>query len=881
MKNGTPPKLFHDFFLWFCHPELRNHIEGDLMELYKERINKSGKTKADLKFIIDVMKLFRPGIIRPAEGHRNLNSYSMFKSYFKIGWRNLLKNKGLFAINVTGLAIGIATCLIIMLFVVDELSFDRYNEKANQMVRVTLKGKVNGETIIESVTPAPVGPTLKAEFPEVVTSTRLRANRSPKITYNNITYRNNRVAFVDPNFFEVFTLPLTHGNPATALSEPNTIVITQDEAVKFFGNEDPLNKILYFNKDEQYRVTGIMKNVPANSHFHFGLFASLAGDTDSKEPNWLASNYFTYLVLNDGADLISLESKLPAIVKKYMGPQIIQMGMTFEKFTENGNEIGFFIQPLTDIHLHSDAQNSELEPGGDVKSVYIFGAVALFMLLIACINFMNLSTAGATKRNKEIGVKKVLGTKRSQLVQQFLTESFISTVIAMALAAVLVVLSLPLFNQLSGKVLELNFLFRTEVLAGLFALVVLITLFAGSYPAFFLSSVKPIAALKNKVANGGQSKGIRSGLVVFQFIISACLIFSIIIVNEQMSYIQNKEIGYDRDQLIVLRESHLLGTNENAFMNQIMSDPRVESVTMSAFIPAGPTDKNMTGVYPDQQHESVRRTLIYNIDDQYIPTMGMKLIDGRNFSKEAGSDSSNIIINETAIKIFGLGDNPLGKILTMNTNDNGGKISMTVIGIVKDFHFRSLHEPIAPLIMVNKHYGGLIIRTKTKEMAELLSSIEDKWKALHVEEPFSYALLDELYNDTYLAEQKVGNILKIFGVLTILVACLGLFGLVTFTAEQRVKEIGIRKVLGADVSEIVSLLSKDLILLVGVSFILAFPAGYYLMDKWLEDFAYKIEIQWWVYAMAGTITLLIAFLTISFKTIRSAFANPVDSLRSE
>ena len=348
-----------------------------------------------------------------------------------------------------------------------------------------------------------------------------------------------------------------------------------------------------------------------------------------------------------------------------------------------------------------------------------------------------------------------------------------------------------------------------------------------------------------------------------------------------MSYIRDKEIGYDRDQLLVLRESYLLGNNENAFKNQIMNDPRVESITLSAFIPAGPTDQDMTSVYRGQQRESFRRTIIYHIDDQYIPTMGMKLIHGRNFSKAFGNDSSNIIINETSAKIFGLGDSPLGEILTMNTDNQGGKKTMTVIGVVKDFHFRSLHEPIAPLIMVNNYYGGLIIRTKTKEMAELLASIEDKWKAFHVEEPFSYALLDELYNETYLAEQKMGNILKIFGVLTILVACLGLFGLVTFTAEQRVKEIGIRKVLGANVSEIVSLLSKDLIVLVVISFLLAFPAGHYLMNKWLQDFAYKIDIQWWVYALAGTITLVIAFLTMSFKTIKSALANPVESLRSE
>jgi putative ABC transport system permease protein len=806
----------------------------------------------------------------------------MYKSYLKIAWRNLLKSKGLFAINSAGLAIGVATCLIIMLFVVDELSFDRFNEKANQMVRVVLKGKVNGEVIKEAVTAAPVAATLAAEFPEVLQATRLRSMGSPKISYKNTAFKNNKVAFVDPNFFEVFTLPLIQGNPATALIEPNTIVITKEQARKYFGEEDPINKILEFtDAKEQYKVTGVIDKVPANSHFHFDLFASMEGLAHAKENNWMESNYFNYLVLAEGTDQKEFENKLPAIIKKYMGPQVEQMGMSFEKFKENGNEIGIFIQPLTDIHLHSDfASQSELEAGGDLKSVYIFGAVALFMLLIACINFMNLSTAGATKRNKEVGVKKVLGSRKNQLVQQFLTESFISTAVSMVLAVVLVLVALPFFNQLSGKGLEAAFLLNPNVLISLLILAIAITLLAGSYPAFFLSSIKPISALKNKVVSGGRSKGIRSGLVVFQFVISASLILAIIVVNQQMSYIQNKEIGYDRDQLLVLRDSRLLGTNENAFKNQILTDPRVQSVTMSAFVPAGPTDNNMTGVYPGQRYEEVRRTIFYQVDAQYIPTMGMELVAGRNFSDKLGSDSLNVIVNETAIKIFGLEENPLGQTLTANAG-NDRKETLTIIGVVKDFHFKSLHETIAPLIMLNNPYGGLIVKGKTKDMAGLIASIENKWKSFQVEEPFSYGLLDELYNETYVREQKMGSILKIFGMLTIFVACLGLFGLVTFTAEQRVKEIGVRKVLGANVTEIVSLLSKDLIILVAISFVIAFPLGYYMMDQWLQDFAYKIEIQWWVFALAGVTTLLIAFFTMSFKTIKSALANPVDSLRSE
>jgi putative ABC transport system permease protein len=806
----------------------------------------------------------------------------MYHNLFKMGWRNLLKNKTLFAINVTGLAIGIATSLIITLFVVDELSFDRYNEKADRIVRIVLRGQVNGEIIKEAVTAGPVAQALEDEFPEVEYATRLRGWGQPKIKYNNNTFRDSKVAYVDPDFFEVFTLPFLQGDATTALNEPNTIVITKDEARKYFGSADPLDKMIEFNDSgEQFKITGVIENVPANSHFHFGLFASMQGLPHAKVDDWMSSNYFTYVVLAEGTDPGEFENKLPAIIKKYMGPQVEQMGMTYEKFRENGNDIGIFVQPLTDIHLYSEFDNqSELEAGGDIKSVYIFAGIAIFMLLVACINFINLSTAGATRRNKEVGVKKILGSQRIQLISQFLTESFLSTSAAVILAALLVLLALPLFNQLSGKTLEFSFLLNMQVVIALFMMVILVTLVAGSYPAFLLSSIKPLSALRNKTRSGGRSNGIRSALVVFQFIVSAGLIFSIIIVNQQMAFIQSKEIGYDRNKLIVLRESYLLGTNENAFRNQLLNDSRTESVTMSAFIPAGPTDGNMTSAYPGNQHESVRRTIVYNIDNKYIPTLGMELVAGRNFSESPASDSLNVIINETATRIFGL-TNPIGQILTAHVGKNGAKKSVTVIGVIKDFHFRSLHEPIAPLIMLNNPYGGLIIKTSTQHISMLVADIESNWNAFNTGEAFSYALLDDLYNETYLAEQRIGTIMEIFGVLTIFVACLGLFGLVTFAAEQRVKEIGIRKVLGANVSQIVGMLSKNLIVPVAVSFIIAFPVGFYIMDKWLQNFAYKTEVAWWAYVLAAAITLLIAFTTMSLKTIKSALANPAESLRSE
>ena len=807
----------------------------------------------------------------------------MFKNYFKIAWRNLLSSKSYSALNILGLAIGIASCLLIFLFVIDELSYDRYNEKAADIVRVVFKAEINGEKIKEAVVMAPVNEVLKKEFPEVIDATRLRNLGTPKITYNNRSYRNGKFAYVDPNFFRVFTLPIVAGDKKSPLDEPNTVVLTRKEAIKYFGEQDPIGKILSLeNTGQQLKVTALIDKIPQNSHFHFDMLASMLGDDRAKGISWMESNFFSYLVLRKGADYKNLEKKLPQVVKKYMGPQIREsMGVTFNEFTKD-NQVGLFLQPLTDIHLNSDfSTSSTLEQGGDIKYVYIFSAIALFMLLIACINFMNLSTAAAAKRGKEIGIRKVLGSKRNQLVRQFLAESLLISVIAMAIAVVLVVLVLPLFNELSGKSLELAYLLRPKIMIALLLLSVLISFMAGGYPAFYLSSFNPITALKSKFSGSGRTKGIRSGLVVFQFIISAGLILATLIVEKQMSYIQNKNIGYDKKQLLVLREAYFLGKNEAAFKNQILKDPRVENVTTAAFVPAGTTDENMSVVYLGDQTGSFRRMNVYNIDDQYIPTMGMTMKTGRNFSKEFGADSLNVIINETAARILGFLDEPIGKTLTRALDNNGTRQNLTVIGVIKDFNFQSLHQKIDPLIMLNNPYGGLIVRAKVADMSGLIKSISNLWNGFNPQDTFSYALLDDSYKHAYLADQKMGDILSIFALLTIFVACLGLLGLVTFTTEQKFKEIGIRKILGSTVPQIVMLLSKEFVKLVFVSFIIAFPLGYYLMDKWLQDFAYRTEINVWVFALAGLITVLIAFLTICFKSVKAAIANPVKSLRTE
>lgn len=806
----------------------------------------------------------------------------MIRNYFKIAFRNLVKNKVFSAINVFGLAIGIATCLIIVLFIQDELSYDRYNEKADRIVRVVFRAMMNGEAIKESVTMAPTAHTIKNDYPEVQTVARLRKYGNQKITVGEKTFKDENLAYVDASFFQIFTLPFIKGNPKTALVEPNTIVITQATANKYFGNEDPIGKVLTFKDWKQvYKVTGVIEKVPINSHFHFDLFGSMESLEDAKGTSWMQSGYYSYLLLQKGYDYKKLEAKLPQVVDKYMAPQIEKgLGVTLAEFRKKGNDVGLYLQPLTDIHLFSDF-TVNLEPGGDVRYVYIFGAIAIFMLLIACINFMNLSTAGASKRAKEVGIRKVLGSVKYELIGQFLLESLMLTFFALVLALVVVKITLPLFNDLSGKELSLQFTNYPLVVAGLILFGLLVSILAGSYPAFFLSSFKPVSVLKSKFMAAGKTIGLRSGLVVFQFMISISLIIGTTIVYQQLSYIQSKKLGYNKDQLLVLRNSWALGQNELIFRDQLLKDPRVVNVTISGHTPAGPTNTNMSGTYPDERMNENRRTIIYQVDDQYIPTMGMELVSGRNFSKEFTTDSSGVIINETAAKIYGWGKDAVGHTVNRFTNNEGGKKGYKVLGVVKDFHFRSMHEEIAPLMMVLERSPGLIIKVKTQDIASLLKDMKSQWAAFNVEEPFNYAFLDELFNKAYLAEQKTGVILGIFTGLTIFIACLGLFGLATFTAEQRIKEIGIRKVLGANISQIVVLLSIDFVKLILIACLIAFPLGYWGMDKWLQDFAYRVDIKWTVFVLAGLGAISIALLTISFQAIKAALTNPIKSLKTE
>jgi putative ABC transport system permease protein len=810
----------------------------------------------------------------------------MIRNYFKIAWRNLVRNRAFSAINISGLAIGLASCMLISLYVLDELSFDRFHDKGDRIVRVYFKGIMQGGIMNEANVMPPTAAALKADYPEVEEATRLRQGGNPLILIGEKLFTDDRLAFVDSNFLNVFTFPLTQGNPKTVLLEPNSVVISRTVAEKYFGHQDPIGKILNLKEwKANYKVTGVMKDMPANSHFQFDLLASMSTLDEAKSTSWMTSEFFTYLVLQKGYDYKRLEAKLPQTVAKYMGPQLKQgLGMTLDEFRKKGNDIGLYLQPFTDIHLHSDFQY-DLATNGDLQYVYIFGAVAIIMLIIACINFMNLSTAGSSKRAREVGVRKVMGSEKIELVGQFLMESILLTGIALILGTVICLISLPLLNNISGKNLGLHLdalpaLVPALVLFGLF-----VGVFAGSYPAFFLSSFKPISVLKGgsgsiKLSSSGRSIGLRSSLVVFQFFISITLMVGTAVVYQQLKFIQNKKLGYDKDQVLVV-PVWALGKNQEVYRQELLRDSRVSHISLSGYVPAGPSGNNNFMISPETNTSQLVKTLRFEVDYEYMATLGMQMKEGRNFSKDFGTDSTAIILNETAAKTLGWKTDAINKTVSKRSND-GSTRTFRVIGIVKDFHFKSLHEPISPLVMtLTQNNGWMIIKTKNKEVTGLLATMEKQWNSFKPDLPFSYTFLDERYNETYKAEQKTGQILGLFAGLTIFVACLGLFGLATFTAEQRTKEIGVRKVLGASVAGIVALLSKDFLKLVSIAIVIALPVSWWMMSRWLQDFAYKIDISWWVLALSGLLSIAVALFTVSFQSIKAALMNPVKSLRSE
>ncbi|MBC7867192.1 MAG: ABC transporter permease, partial [Gloeobacteraceae cyanobacterium ES-bin-316] len=761
-------------------------------------------------------------------------------------------------------------------------------EKANRIYRINSDIVFGGNKLHLAVSSDPMGAILKKDYPEVEEFVRFYASSGSKLVKKGNTFINEmNVAHADSTLFDVFTLPALSGNTKTALSEPNTVVITESTAKKYFNTTEAVGKTIETNDNNRslYKVTAVIKDIPRRSHFNFDFIFSM-DNVDYQWGQFGSHNFQTYLLLKKGTDPKSFEQNFKQFIDKYVFP-FLQQYMNVKSMSEMekaGNTLKYSLIPLTDIHLHSD-RTPELAVNGSIQYVYIFSAVALFVLLLACVNFMNLSTARSAGRAKEVGIRKVLGTQKKSLVSQFLTESVLMTFLSLLVAVIIVWAGMSYFNNLSGKDFSIVDLFSPSYLILLIVLPLAVGLMAGSYPAFYLSSFKPIAVLKGKVNAGFKKSGLRNVLVVFQFATSILLIVCTIIVYKQLNFIQTKKLGFNKEQVLVVNNSFALGKNASAFKNEISKLAGVQSATFAGFLPVNNSSRSDNTFSKEAVMDSKNglSSQVWHIDYDYIPTLGMQMLSGRNFSKDFGSDSNAIIINETTARFLGF-DNPIGKKIYSNADGSfpAALVSFEIVGVVKNFHYESLKQTVGPLLFrLGDRTGATAFKISTTNVQGLVKNIEDKWRSMASGMTFSYQFLDESFNDMYKEEQRTAKLGLSFAIIAILIACLGLFGLATYMAEQRIKEIGVRKVLGATVANITGMLSKDFLKLVSLSAILAFPVAWWAMHNWLQDFAFRVDMSWWVFALAGGIAIFIALVTVSSQAIKAALSNPVKSLRAE
>ena len=811
----------------------------------------------------------------------------MFKNYFNVAFRNLVKHKFYSLINVLGLSIGLTCFLLISLYVVDELNYDNFHADADNIYRMDFSGTINGSEFITALASAPAGLTMPTEYPEVEEAVRLRnvGNRTVRKKESIEAYNEENVAFVDPNFFTFWDYKLLKGDIETCLVRPNTLVLSEASAEKIFGDEDPVGQIVVLGSDQDWEVTGVFEDMPSNSHFSYDMMLSMESREEAKSKFWMSFNFNTYIRLQDGFDPQVLEAKFPDLINKYIGPEIEQfMGASMEEFYEAGNDAGFYLFPLKDIHLYSD-KLGDLGANSDIKYVLIFTAIALFILILACINFMNLSTARSASRAKEVGVRKVMGAYKSHLRGQFLTEAFIITLISIVIAYLLCFLLLGQFNVLSDKELVFGNLLSPTFIFIMAGVLVIVGFLAGSYPAFFLSRFKPVEVLKGKLNLGLKGGGLRSTLVVLQFCVSIIMIIGTAIVYEQLSFIQNKKLGFDKDHVLLIHNPWMMGDKVQSYKNEAIQYTSVKKGTLSGFLPVPSSNNNnlwFPGASPTKEESYVFSE--FQVDHDYISTLDIEVIEGRDFSREFPSDSSAILLNEAAIQRLGWSDNPIGKKLSTYDGPQEEPIveTYTVIGVVKDFHFQSLRNQIDPLVFeLNDSRGYLSLKISGENIPTTIDYLKEKWIEFAPGQPFEYSFLDERFNDMYESEQKLGQIFGVFAFLAIFIACLGLYGLAAFTAEQRTKEIGVRKVLGASIMSIITLLSKEFLKLVAISFVIASPIAYYFMYKWLQDFENRTNINLTVFLLAGIVALVIAWVTMSFQSWSAARVNPVRSLKDE
>ena len=806
----------------------------------------------------------------------------MFNNLIKYSLRSFKRQRAYIIINILGLSIGIACSLLIALYVINEASYDQYNVKKDRIFRTILNGKIGGQEITAATSPAIMGPTMVKEFPEIEDFLRMNGRGPTVIEYNNQTFTEDHIVEADSSFFNFFSVPVLKGDAKDLLNAPRKVVLSESTAKKIFGSENPIDKQIKIGSDTlRFTVTGVMADIPQNSHFEANVLSSFITNQRSKEPNWMNNSFSTYFLLKPNSSYKTVDAKYPELLQKYVGPEIQQYtGISLTDFIAQGNKYRFYLQNLSDIHLDTSIQQ-DFKAAADPKYLTIFGSIAILIVLIAAINFMNLSTAQASRRAKEVGIKKVAGSTRGMLVTQFLSESFILSFISLILALIFIKATLPYFNNLLGAKLVLNLFAAWYTIPLLLLFSVFVGFLSGSYPAFFLSSFNPYEVLKSSVKSSMQNGRLRRVLVVFQFAVSILLIIGTMIMYRQIKYMLNKDLGFNKEQLIVINRAEALGTKMKSFKEAVKNIPGVVNISSSTAIPGRTNNRN--GYMMEGRKEETFLMATSWVDYDFLETYGMTLVSGRSFKESFTSDKDACVINESALKECKIID--IDKTRFMEPRDSGKVNYLPVIGVVKNFNFESLRNPIGPYILKfqndNMLWGYITVRLSAQNYAKTISSIEDKWKEFVSNNPLQYYFVDEDFEKMYIQEKQNAQMAVIFSILAIFIASLGLFGLTSFTVEQRTKEIGVRKAMGSSVTGIYIVISREVIILVLISALIAWPIIYYIAGKWLENFYYRINLGTFSFVAGLTIALGIAILTISYRILRAARVNPAQSLKYE
>lgn len=882
MNRTDPPNWANKFLEWFCAKHLLEFIQGDLYELYEKRTNKKGRKRANLYFILDVLSACRPFAFK--KKRYNSNNYAMFKNYYKVAIRNLMRHKMYSSIKIGGFALGIAACLLIGLFIQDELGYDDHYPDKERIYRVINQWNEMGRAGKWPAHQAPMAAVMREEIPELETVGRLISrnwfnagnNLVSKPDQKQNTYEDG-FAYADQDFIEILQFPMVFGDLATALTEPNSIVITKEKADKYFPGENPIGKILILNdnKEDARKITGVLEDLPASTYFDFHFLMTLTSVEfwPGEQTSWCCSNYDTFIKVRPEANPSEIVQKLYSIKENHIVTYLKDRNRSdVDDFEKN---FGYELQLIEDVHLKSADISDEKYIHGDIKIVYMFMAIALLILILASINFVNLSTAKSANRAKEVGLRKVVGSHKKNLIGQFLTESVLFSLISLIIGVGIAILALPFFNQMADKSLIIPW---TEwwFIPSLLLSISIIGIIAGLYPAFYLSKFRPIEVLKGKLSMGSKNSSLQGGMVVFQFVASVVLIIGALVVNRQMGYILNANLGFDKDQIVMIQGTYSLGDRLPVFKNELSALPEVKDMTSTSYFPVTGTSRDQNEFWNEGKVniDAGVGAQVWRVDDHYINTLGMDIIEGRNFSLELASDSNAMIVNQSFAEKLGL-ENPLGKRIT------NGRL-WNIVGVVEDFHFESITGEIRPLCMIPGTIQSVTaVKINSDNMLSSMKNIIGIWDKMAPNQSIRYEFMDDTFAAMYNNVKKTGQVFTIFATLAIVIACLGLFALSAFMIEQKRKEIGIRKVLGASYGNLFQSLTSNFLKLIALSFLLSFPLGWYAMKSWLESYKYGIDLTWDLLLISGAIILIISIMTISYEIVRAVRMNPADTLHSE